>query len=70
MYIYIYIYIHNSNNLSSCIIRDYVIIVIHSPNVSLCSRSALILSKTIKMIYLYNRIITYSFVTRGLLRKE
>ena len=47
-----YVYIHNSNNLSSCIIRDYVIIVIHSANVSLCSRSVLILSKTIKMIYI------------------
>ena len=59
-----------THNLSSCIIKDYVIIVIHSPNVSLCSRSVLISSKTIKMIYLYNRIITYSFLTRGLLKKE
>ena len=65
VYIYIYIYI-----LASCIIRDYVTIVIHSPNVSFWSLSVVIFSKRRKVKHLLNRIIiTYSFVTRGLLKK-
>ena len=46
-YIYIYIYI-----LASCIIRDYVPIVIHSPNVSFWSLSVVIFSKTRKVKHL------------------
>ena len=49
IYIYIYTYLHI---LASCIIRDYVTIVIHSPDVSFWSLSVVIFPKTRKVKHL------------------